>query len=143
MPGGELGAAMTRAAWHRSLLSGLVSVPLRAVPHPARGQAATHAAGKALPQPLLSRVRRAGRLVRLRTGRPMFSRAEPLPPGWAAIRAAQLAAFPCCAECGAAATEVHHVHGRAAGHGPDNLASLCSPCHMRLTGREGGWLSGR
>ena len=30
VPGGDLGAAMTRAAWHRSLLSGLVSVPLRA-----------------------------------------------------------------------------------------------------------------
>ena len=35
VPGGELGAAMTRAAWHRSLLSALVSVPLsNAVPHP-------------------------------------------------------------------------------------------------------------
>ena len=35
VPGGELGAAMTRAAWHRSLLSGLISVPLsNAVPHP-------------------------------------------------------------------------------------------------------------
>lgn len=72
-----------------------------------------------------------------------FPRYEPLPPDWPQIRAAQLAAFPNCAECGAKATEVHHVHGRAAGDGPDNLASLCSPCHMRLTGREGGWLSGR
>ncbi len=35
VPGGELGAAITRAAWHRSLLSGLISVPLsNAVPHP-------------------------------------------------------------------------------------------------------------
>ena len=35
VPGGELGAAMTRAAWHRSFLSGLASVPLQAaVPHP-------------------------------------------------------------------------------------------------------------
>ena len=28
VPGGELGEAITRAAWHRSLLSGLISVPL-------------------------------------------------------------------------------------------------------------------
>ena len=35
VPGGDLGAAMTRAAWHRSFLSALISVPLRnAVPHP-------------------------------------------------------------------------------------------------------------
>ncbi len=32
IPGGELGAAMTRAQWHRSFLSGLISVPLRVVP---------------------------------------------------------------------------------------------------------------
>ncbi len=29
VPGGELGAAVTRAAWHRSFLSTLQSVPLR------------------------------------------------------------------------------------------------------------------
>ena len=35
VPGGELGAAMSRAAWHRSFLSALISVPLvSAVPHP-------------------------------------------------------------------------------------------------------------
>jgi hypothetical protein len=28
-PGGDLGAALARAAWHRSFLSSLVSVPLR------------------------------------------------------------------------------------------------------------------
>ena len=32
IPGGELGAAMARAQWHRSFLSGLGSVPLRVVP---------------------------------------------------------------------------------------------------------------
>ena len=37
VPGGELGEAITRAAWHRSLLSGLVSVPVvPSVPHPVR-----------------------------------------------------------------------------------------------------------
>ncbi|MGP7996713.1 MAG: hypothetical protein ACLPKI_05185 [Streptosporangiaceae bacterium] len=30
VPGGDLGAAITRAQWHRSFLSTLVSVPLRA-----------------------------------------------------------------------------------------------------------------
>jgi hypothetical protein len=32
LPGGELGAALTRAAWHRSLLSELGSVPLVVAP---------------------------------------------------------------------------------------------------------------
>jgi len=74
--------------------------------------------------------------------KPPFHSSPPLPPGWAQIRAAQLTRFPTCQECGQApATEVHHVHGRAAGHGPDNLASLCSACHGRITHREAGWLS--
>lgn len=34
-PAGALGEALARAAWHRSLFSGLISVPLvSAVPHP-------------------------------------------------------------------------------------------------------------
>jgi 5-methylcytosine-specific restriction endonuclease McrA len=70
-----------------------------------------------------------------------FWSSPPLPPGWPVIRAAQLAAFPWCAECGAAATEVHHIRGRDAGHGPGNLASLCSTCHATITHREAGWLS--
>ena len=75
----------------------------------------------------------------MRTGKPMFAGAEPLPPGWPAIRAGQLARFPVCQDCGARpATEVHHVRGRAAGHGPDNLRSLCHWCHATITGREGG-----
>ena len=65
----------------------------------------------------------------------------PLPPGWPQIRAAQLLAFPWCAECGAVASEVHHVRGRDAGHGPDNLLSLCHGCHATITHREAGWLS--
>jgi len=70
-----------------------------------------------------------------------FYSSEPLPPGWPQIRAAQLAAFPLCAGCGAPATEVHHVRGRAGGHGPDNLRSLCHDCHAEITHREAGWLS--
>jgi hypothetical protein len=69
----------------------------------------------------------------------MFANVEPLPPGWPVIRGAQLAAFPWCAQCGAPATEVHHVRGRAAGHGPDNLRSLCHRCHAAITSREGGY----
>jgi hypothetical protein len=70
--------------------------------------------------------------------KPMFAGVERLPPGWAPIRAAQLTRFPWCHECGAPATEVHHIRGRAAGHGPGNLRSLCHPCHATITGREGG-----
>jgi hypothetical protein len=32
MPGGQLGLAMSRAAWHRSMAASLVSVPLAVVP---------------------------------------------------------------------------------------------------------------
>ncbi len=63
-----------------------------------------------------------------------FFHVEPLPPGWPAIRAAQLAAFPFCRDCGAVATEVHHVYGRDR----PELASLCGPCHAAITNREGG-----
>ena len=72
--------------------------------------------------------------------RPAFYSSPPMPPGWQRIRARQLAAFPWCHECGARATDVHHVISRAAGGGddPSNLRSLCSRCHHRLTGREWG-----
>ena len=70
-----------------------------------------------------------------------FRTSPPLPPGWPAIRSAQLAAYPDCHDCGAPATEVHHVRGRDAGHDPGNLWSLCGPCHSIRTHREAGWLS--
>ena len=56
-PGGDLGLALARAAWHRSFTTG-VSVPLRA------GRGPGYAAGPGLPEPLLPGVRRAGRVVR-------------------------------------------------------------------------------
>jgi 5-methylcytosine-specific restriction endonuclease McrA len=57
----------------------------------------------------------------------------PMPPGWAATRAAQLAAFPSCHDCGAPATEVHHLIPRWRGGSDDpvNLRSLCDWCHSR------------
>ena len=64
-----------------------------------------------------------------------------MPPDWPERRAAQLAAFPLCRDCGATATEVHHVRGHRGGHEPGNLASLCSGCHATITHREAGWLS--
>jgi len=70
--------------------------------------------------------------------KPLFGNYPPLPPGWPQIRAAQLAAHPSCAECGAVATDVDHVRGRAAGDGPDNLRSLCGRCHRRATATAGG-----
>jgi len=70
-----------------------------------------------------------------------FATSPPLPPGWPAIRAAQLAAFPWCHECGGVAVEVHHIRGREAGHAPGNLRSLCSACHRHVTAVEAGWMS--
>ena len=70
-----------------------------------------------------------------------FWQQPPMPPGWAAIRSAQLAAFSVCQDCGLVpAVEVHHVISRAAGGGddPGNLRSLCWTCHRTRTGREGG-----
>ena len=69
-----------------------------------------------------------------------FASSAPMPPGWPAIRAGQLAAFPFCHDCGAPATEVHHIRRRADGGGdePGNLRSLCGPCHRRTTGATSG-----
>lgn len=66
-----------------------------------------------------------------------FYSSPPLPRDWPKVRAAQLAAFPFCRDCGATATEAHHVRGR---ENPE-LASLCGPCHSVITHREAGWLS--
>ena len=64
----------------------------------------------------------------------------PMPPGWPAVRAAQLAREPRCRECGADATTVDHIIQRADGgtDAPVNLRSLCKPCHWRLTGEANG-----
>jgi 5-methylcytosine-specific restriction protein A len=72
-------------------------------------------------------------------------------PAWPRIRAQQLATHPLCAMChGNAivtpANEVHHClplsHGGT--HAPENLLSLCKPCHSRITVRaSGGWRGGR
>lgn len=70
--------------------------------------------------------------------KPPFHSSEPMPPGWAQIRAEQLRAHPWCFHCTRRATEVHHIRGRAAGHGPENLRSLCYWCHGTITGREAG-----
>lgn len=68
---------------------------------------------------------------------------------WPRIRAAQLTAHPLCAMCAQQqraipASEVHHILPLAKGgtHDPDNLMSLCKPCHSRITLAEGGrWRS--
>ena len=70
--------------------------------------------------------------------RPMFAGQPPMPPGWAAIRAAQLAQFPLCAGCSAPAVEVHHLHGREANQVGVDLLSLCHGCHATITGTRGG-----
>jgi len=59
--------------------------------------------------------------------------------GWARRRARQLARFPTCAKCGAAASAVDHVLARSEGGGDEaaNLQSLCASCHAAKTGREG------
>lgn len=55
---------------------------------------------------------------------------------WLRLRQEILRNEPRCAECGAPASEVHHVVPRASG-GEDalhNLVALCKPCHSRITG---------
>ena len=60
--------------------------------------------------------------------------------GWGRIRARQLAGYPLCMECQRVgrltpANEVHHIIPLGAGgtNAPDNLMSLCKPCHSRVT----------
>jgi 5-methylcytosine-specific restriction protein A len=75
--------------------------------------------------------------------RPAFYGSAAMPPGWAKVRAAQLARSPVCEECGAApASDVHHRVARSAGgtDDPANLLSLCGECHHRATGgMHGAW----
>jgi 5-methylcytosine-specific restriction endonuclease McrA len=54
-----------------------------------------------------------------------------MPPGWARTRARILARDGhACRQCGAPATEVHHLGQR---EDDDALISLCRPCHAVIT----------
>ncbi len=65
---------------------------------------------------------------------------------WKRARAFQLMGDPLCCECErhgrmTAATEVDHIIAlKDDGHpfDPDNLQSLCKPCHSRKTNKEDG-----
>lgn len=64
----------------------------------------------------------------------------PMPPGWAALRQAVLAAEPLCRACAAQgrvtpAREVDHIVPRTAGgtHALANLQPLCTACHRAKT----------
>jgi 5-methylcytosine-specific restriction endonuclease McrA len=60
---------------------------------------------------------------------------------WRRIRAAHLARQPDCVQCGTTADEVDHVVPLSrGGHrwDPDNLQSLCLPCHQAKTAHELG-----
>jgi 5-methylcytosine-specific restriction protein A len=64
-------------------------------------------------------------------------------PEWRRLRLAQLAEEPLCRECRPAvvvATEADHViphkGDRALFFDPENLQSLCKPCHSEKTMRE-------
>lgn len=56
---------------------------------------------------------------------------------WRLLRLMYLRAHPVCAECGAAAVDVHHIVAKRDG-GTDqwaNLRALCHSCHSRMTNR--------
>jgi 5-methylcytosine-specific restriction endonuclease McrA len=56
-------------------------------------------------------------------------------PAWRNSRSRQLFDFPLCSECGRIADTVHHVQPLSVGgapRAPENLVSLCSPCHTKL-----------
>lgn len=70
---------------------------------------------------------------------PPWDGQPPMPPGWEQIRAGALRrAGGRCQNCGAPATDVHHVRPRTAGGGddPGNLRALCGPCHDAITARR-------
>jgi hypothetical protein len=84
-----------------------------------RGRCPTHA-------PTLIRETRSA-------NRPLYNRKR-----WRTTRRAQLARQPLCETCGQIATDVHHRQDIQAGGDPwdpANLASLCHPCHSRITRR--------
>lgn len=55
---------------------------------------------------------------------------------WRRIRGKYLQAYSSCADCGAKATEIHHIKPIAQGgtHAWDNLMPLCKGCHSKRTG---------
>ena len=58
---------------------------------------------------------------------------------WAMSRRQQLFQEPFCEECGQLATVVHHrvdLRDGGAPRDPQNLASLCAPCHNQTTRRR-------
>jgi 5-methylcytosine-specific restriction enzyme A len=61
-------------------------------------------------------------------------------PAWEYIRTIQLAKFPWCEVCNKLAKHVDHIIPRKKGGSdePDNLQSLCLPCHSRKTAKEDG-----
>ena len=67
---------------------------------------------------------------------------------WKRTRAAQLRSAPLCERhLGAGQTvlalEVHHRDGDSSNDHPDNLESLCRPCHSAHTAREHGGFGNR
>lgn len=59
-------------------------------------------------------------------------------------RPAALAREPLCRMCKehglvTAATEVDHIDGNSRNNDPDNLRSLCKPCHSGRTARDQGF----
>lgn len=63
---------------------------------------------------------------------------------WRKIRNQHIREHPLCVHCFekgrmTAAQEVHHIRPLAHGgtHAPENLQSLCKPCHSRQTAKDG------
>lgn len=64
---------------------------------------------------------------------------------WRRLRLVKLSADPLCEDCQQAgevveATEVDHRDGDVWNLSPENLRSLCKPCHSRKTVRQDGGL---
>lgn len=63
-----------------------------------------------------------------------------LSPKWRALRAEKLRESPQCEECGAKATEVHHIQPHEGNlelfYDSGNLQALCHECHERHTQKE-------
>jgi hypothetical protein len=95
------------------------------------------------PRAALRRCRRCGQLVRGRCLRCERARGRQRPasetswygaPAWRARSAAQLAAYPACARCGAPATVAGHVtphHGDWEAFIGGALVSLCYRCNRQ------------
>jgi 5-methylcytosine-specific restriction protein A len=97
----------------------------------------------AVHNPRMTKRRTQVRKAKERQARRLYATSDPI---WRRIRADQLGREPLCRECKGkglivGANVVDHINQDTFNNTPENLQSLCSPCHDHKTGVETGFKS--